>query len=446
VSIPAYAEYEASLAPTGLPRPSHWKVSPLKRLFTIVGGSTPDSSKRELWDGDIPWATPADLGNDCCFDLTSTSRQITPLGLASCGTKMVPAGTILLATRAPIGTVGIAAMPLCTNQGCKSLVPKSGINSRYYAYVLSASTEALTTRGKGTTFLELSGDELGLFHVPVPPPPEQLAIATFLDRETAKIDALVSEHRKLSLLAAEKRQAIVSHAVSGGLAPGARMKPSGVKWLGEVPEHWEEFPLRALFGLKHGYPFDSSRFEESGDFIVMTPGNFWERGGFRKKAQEKFYRGSDFPPEYILKAGQMLVAMTEQAPGLLGSALCVPDTGTYLHNQRLGLVQDLRTDRVCERYLFHLFNSSRYRAEIGCNVSGSTVRHTSPSKIRSVKVYLPPFEEQTRIAHYIDQRLAVLDEMATEAEHTTALLQERRAASIAAAVTGQIDVRGLVAA
>ena len=220
------------------------------------------------------------------------------------------------------------------------------------------------------------------------------------------------------------------------------MRDSGVEWLGEVPAHWEECPLGALFGLKHGYPFDSSRFDDSGDFILMTPGNFNERGGFRDKIPEKFYRGSDFPDEFVLKTSELLVAMTEQGPGLLGSALFVPAEGTYLHNQRLGLVQELRTERVSARYLFHLFNSGRYRAEIGSHVTGSTVRHTSPKKIRSVKIWLPTLGEQEQIARFLDGRLVKFDALEEKAEETILLLQERRTALISAAVTGKIDVRG----
>lgn len=254
----------------------------------------------------------------------------------------------------------------------------------------------------------------------------------------------MAEQQRLIDLLREKRQAVISHAVTKGLNPHARMKPSGIEWLGDVPEHWEECPLGALFGLKHGYPFDSSRFDDSGDFILMTPGNFWERGGFRDKIPEKFYRGSDFPEEFVLKAGELLVAMTEQAPGLLGSALFVPAKGTYLHNQRLGLVQNLRTKRVSARYLFHLFNSSRYRAEIGSHVTGSTVRHTSPKKIRSIKIWVPTLVEQNQIARFLDERLVTFDALEAKAEETILLLQERRTALISAAVTGKIDVRGLV--
>ena len=275
-----------------------------------------------------------------------------------------------------------------------------------------------------------------------PSPDEQTQIAKFLDYETAKIDALIAKQQQLIALLQEKRQAVISHAVTKGLNPAAPLRDSGVAWLGKVPAHWEEYPLKALFGLKHGYAFDSTEFSDSGEFILMTPGNFNECGGFRHKIPEKFYTGTDIPKDFILKSGQLLVAMTEQGPGLLGCALFVPEQGTYLHNQRLGLVHKIGRDKVSVQYLFHLFNSSRYRAEVSVSSTGAKVQHTSPTKILSIKIWLPPLSEQELIARFIDERIAKVDTLEVKAKQAVELLQERRIALISAAVTGKIDVRG----
>jgi type I restriction enzyme S subunit len=151
---------------------------------------------------------------------------------------------VILSTRAPIGSLGIADQPLCTNQGCKSLVPNENQHSPFLAYVLDIATDELNVRGRGTTFLELSSDALSAFEVPFPSAVEQSSIANFLDRETAKIDALVADYRTLIELLQEKRQAVISHAVTKGLDPTVPMKDSGVEWLGEVPEHWDIMRLK----------------------------------------------------------------------------------------------------------------------------------------------------------------------------------------------------------
>lgn len=273
---------------------------------------------------------------------------------------------------------------------------------------------------------------------PLPPIAEQVAIAAFLDHETAKIDALVAEQERLIDLLREKRQAVISHVITKGLNPNAPIRST---LRGNVPRHWEEVPLKVLFGLKHGYAFDGEAFSDSGKYVLLTPGNFHEKGGFRPKVPEKFYVGKDIPPEFVLQGGQLLLAMTEQAPGLLGSALFVPEGMSYLHNQRLGLVHKVRSDKALEQYLFHVFNSSQFRTEVSLSSTGSKVRHTSPDRILSVKVFLPPLCEQKEIGDFLDEKTAEFDAIEQATEQTIDLLQERRTALISAAVTGQIDVR-----
>jgi type I restriction enzyme S subunit len=121
--------------------------------------------------------------------------------------------------------------------------------------------------------LQMSRDNMMCFPVILPPKEDQLAIARVLDHETAKIDALIAEEQRLIELLQEKRQAVISQAVTKGLNPDAPMKDSGVEWLGEVPEHWRNFRLKALFALKHGYAFDGSQFSEEREYALMTPGN-----------------------------------------------------------------------------------------------------------------------------------------------------------------------------
>ncbi|MBV5302320.1 MAG: restriction endonuclease subunit S, partial [Methylococcales bacterium] len=224
--------------------PEHWDAIALKRKFRIVGGSTPKSDQEVFWDGEIIWVTPSDLSKLPSLFIGDSQRKITLSGLTSCGTTLVPENSIILSTRAPIGSLAIATTELCTNQGCKSLVPLNQTNSKFFGYLLSVSTTELNIRGRGTTFLELSGDELGAFKIPFPSKNEQQKIAQFLDHETAKIDTLIEKQQRLIALLKEKRQAVISHAVTKGLNPNAPMKPSGVEWLGDVPVGWEVAQLK----------------------------------------------------------------------------------------------------------------------------------------------------------------------------------------------------------
>ena len=129
MSFPRYPKYKDSGVEWLGHVPEHWEATALKRHFRIVGGSTPKSESESFWNGDILWATPSDLSKIESLYLNDTQRKITADGLASCGTTLVPADTIILSTRAPIGSLAIAETPMCTNQGCKSLVPTARANS-----------------------------------------------------------------------------------------------------------------------------------------------------------------------------------------------------------------------------------------------------------------------------------------------------------------------------
>ena len=154
-----------------------------------------------------------------------------------------------------------------------------------------------------------------------------------------------------------------------------------------------------FFQINHGFAFDGQFFEPSGEYILMTPGHFHEEGGFRDQGEKTKYFTGEIPKDYILAKNELVVAMTEQTAGLLGSAAFVPEDDRYLHNQRLGLIADLDGNRLSKRFLFNVFNLPHLRLEVAKTSTGSKVKHTSPTKLRAVKVGIPPtLEEQEEIA------------------------------------------------
>jgi type I restriction enzyme S subunit len=440
VSVPAYPAYNDSGVDWLGEVPAHWGVGALKRSFAIIGGTTPKADNPEFWDGGIPWATPTDLGSSGSFTISETGRTISEAGLASCGTTMVPAGSVILSTRAPIGSLGIAGVPLCTNQGCKSLMPLGDACPAFFAHLLSVSTAELNIRGSGSTFLELSGDKLGAFQVPVPPPAEQAAIAAFLDRETVKIDALVEEQRRLIALLKEKRQAVISHAVTKGLNPQAPLKPSGIEWLGDIPAHWEVVPLKRIWTVtdcKHltaefvpdGVPLASIK-EVQSWFVDLSDA---------KRTTDDFYAqlidGGRLPvPGDLIFSRNATVGEVAQIadwhpPFAMGQDVCL------LHKH----------DAEASTDFFQAVLKSRVVVEQLQQVMiGATFKRVNVEEIRNLIVPVPPPAEQAMIARLVIDSSESLDALIGQAEAAATLLQERRAALISAAVTGKIDVHGLV--
>ena len=151
--------------------------------------------------------------------------------------------------------------------------------------------------------------------------------------------------------------------------------------------------------VKHGFAFKSQYFSESGEFVVLTPGNFNEEGGFRlRPSKDRFYTG-EIPEDYVLNEGDLIVAMTEQGPGLLGSAALIPESGKYLHNQRLGLIQEIDNKFLDKYFLYYLFNTRPVRGQISSSATGTKVKHTAPERIYRVKIVVPTdVNQQRRIA------------------------------------------------
>jgi type I restriction enzyme, S subunit len=155
--------------------------------------------------------------------------------------------------------------------------------------------------------------------------------------------------------------------------------------------------LRSRIHVKHGFPFKGEYFKSSGPYVVLTPGNFYEEGGFKRNAGKDKCYAEPFPDEYLLKKGDVVVAMTEQTDGLLGSMAIIPEDGRFLHNQRIGLVTSISND-VEVGYLYHLFKTKSVRKQISRSASGSKVKHTSPERIYDVQVRLPSPAKQKAIA------------------------------------------------
>ncbi len=209
----------AKLVPSGIDWigeiPEGWEAKSIKRLMLLYAGATPKSDKDELWDGDIPWITPADYKTEDVY-VSGGRRNISQKGLLSCATTILPINSIVFSKRAPIGLVALNKIPLCTNQGCIGCVPnKQKADSKYFYFVLSIFTEQFELFGSGTTFKEISSNNFANFIIPVPPLPEQRSIAAFLDKKCAEIDNLISlKQQKIERLK-EYKKSIIYEAVTG---------------------------------------------------------------------------------------------------------------------------------------------------------------------------------------------------------------------------------------
>ena len=278
---------------------------------------------------------------------------------------------------------------------------------------------------------------------------EQQAIASFLDRETAKIDALVAEQENLIALLKEKRQAVISHAVTKGLDPTVPMKDSGIEWLGEVPDHWQIKKLKhvkantqnAFVDGPFGSNLKSEHFIDDGDVYVIES-NFATQGRL-DFPQLKTISQNHFETikRSEVMAGDIVLA---KIGAQFGKASILPmiDRPAVVSGNSMKL--SVNQDICCTHWAYWQLYNLKNNGEIDLLVNGSAQPALSLGGMNELVILMPPLSEQSQIVGFINTQTAKLDDLTTEARHTIELLKERRSALISATVTGKIDVRGLV--
>ena len=293
----------------------------------------------------------------------------------------------------------------------------------------------------GSKMPRASWEFIGSMPMPTPPLPEQTAIATFLDRETAKIDALVAEQERLIVLLQEKRQAVISHAVTKGLNPSAPMKDSGVQWLGKVPGHWVTVPLNYRYEVLLGKMLDEKRI--TGMHLAPYLRNAdvqWDRINTEDLPQMDF-SGDDID-RYGLEVGDLLVC----EGGEVGrAAIWTGALDECYYQKALHRLRQRQADHDVPRFQFYLLNSAATLGVFTAGEGKSTIAHLTAEALRRYRFAYPPHNEQTEIVAFLDVETTKFNELVSEARTAITLLQERRSALISAAVTGQIDVRAQAA-
>ena len=281
-----------------------------------------------------------------------------------------------------------------------------------------------------------SWEFVGGMKITYPPLAEQILIATFLDRETSKIDALVADQRRLIGLLKEKRQAVISHAVTKGLNPHAPMKPSGIEWLGDVPKHWTIPPIFMRYQAVLGKMLDEKKV--TGNYLVPYLRNAdvnWDRINITELPVINIEPSGR--ERFGLKRGDVLIC--EGGAGIGQTAIWNAELDLCSFQKALHRLRPWKDDEV-PRFLYYCMRNA---VETGIILAGgtATIPHLTGEQLRKYRFPKPPKDEQELIVQYLDDQSSKFDSLTAEAERAIELLQERHTAMISAAVTGKIDVR-----
>lgn len=439
MSMSVYSYYRVSRLDWVESLPSHWQEGRLRWLARRYAGGTPDRSRLDFWeDGNIPWLNSGSVNDSY---IVTPSAHITEEALAKSSARWVPKGALVMALAGQGKTKGMVAqlgIRSTCNQSMAAIVPDAEIEPRFLLWWLTANYQNIRNMAGGDLRDGLNLELLGDIGCPLPTVTEQAAIAAFLDRETGKIDALVEAQTRLIELLKEKRQAVISQAVTKGFDPAAPMKDSGVEWLGQVPAHWEVKRLKQLgrFAAGAGFPHEEQgQVDEELSFHKVNALGRADGQGYLLPSENTVSRATaQRLRAFVFPAGSIVFAKIGAAL-LLGRLRQLRDPAC-LDNNMMGFMVEDDHDLAFVRSLMSLV-----RFDLISNPG--TVPSLNEGQIANVYVPLPSIEEQRLISCRLDHLNRGLGSLEKEAEAAIALLQERRAALISAAVTGKIDVRGL---
>ena len=359
-----------------------WETAKIGDVCKLMTGGTPSRSNPEYFDGPIKWLVSGDIHQR---EITDCEGRITQLGLENSNARMLPVNSVIIAlngqgkTRA---TVAMLRTEATCNQSLVSIFPNDpnrllpefifmNLHGRYHEIRHMTGDAGNERRGLNMRLIRS-------IEIPLPPLEEQQRIVAVLDEAFDGL-ARARAHAEANL---QNARELFENYREEFIAPSKR-------------EGWSHRKLEDLITIKHGFAFKSAFFVDQGQYAVLTPGNYHETGGFRDRGEKQRYYSGEFPAEFLLNKDDLLMAMTEQAAGLLGSCMIVPEDDEYLHNQRLGLISPKDGVAWSPEYFSQAFNLKSFRKGLSDTCSGATVRHTSPKRI--LAEFIPYIDDEAAL-------------------------------------------------
>jgi type I restriction enzyme S subunit len=398
-------------------------VQPLRRVFRVVNGGTP-TSEPDNWDGEVAWATPIDLGRLNGARIRETRRTLTTTGLRT-GSSLVPAGSLIVSTRAPIGYVAETTTPMAFNQGCRGLVPLTELDVRFFRYQLLVCAGQLQSRGQGSTFVELSTDGLASFPLAVPPLREQRAIADYLDAETARIDEVRGRRTAMARLLEEWEQRRLCDLLGDWRSsPTVTLRQVGTK----------------LVTGPFGTQLSASEYTDGGTPVV-NPTHISDGRVVPDPLVTVPHDVADRLDRHRLSPGDIVMGRK----GDVGRAAVIgsSEAGWICGSDSIAVRTDHRM--LLPEFLALTLSVAYYRQQLESRSTGATITNVNESILMAFQVPAVSRHDQRQIV----ERGAAIKARRLQGvrlfEEQARLLLERRQALITAAVTGQLAIPGVAA-
>jgi type I restriction enzyme, S subunit len=415
--------------------PVHWEVARSRRIL--------GQRKQRALRGDVQLTASQDFGviSQQAF-MDRAGRRVVQVELNPEIQRHVEKGDFVISMRSFQGGIEIARESGCISSAYCILMPKRAVNGRYFAHLLKSapyiqalqSTSNLVRDGQAMRF-----ENFALVDLPVVPPSEQEAIANFLDRKTAAIDALIAKKERLIELLREKRQALITQAVTKGLDPNVPMKESGVTWLGSVPSHWHVAPLYSRFEVRLGKMLDSARDDGADHRPYLRNANVqWGRIDLEDVKTMPLSAADRL--RYRLRPGDLLVCEGGANINVVGkSAIWRGEVEECYYQKALHRVRSKRHGERVEFLLYALWSAFAQGVFIA-GANANTVFHLTAEKLRQHRFAFPPPAEQIPIVEALETFTRNFEQILRRTDESVSKLREYRQALVTAAVTGKIDV------
>ncbi|OIN01538.1 hypothetical protein BFR57_05995 [Idiomarina sp. MD25a] len=427
--------------------PSHWSENKLGYLFNLGKGLT--VTKQDLCDEGVPCLNYGEIHSKYGFEVNPNIHRLKCVSqsyLKSNPNALIQNGDFVFAdTSEDIEGSGNFSQLISTNPtlaGYHTIIvrPVGNVFPRFFAYVFHSEEfrNQIRLLVKGVKVLSISQNILKSTSVWLPTKGEQQKIAQFLDYETAKIDALIDEQKRLIELLKEKRQAVISHAVTKGLNPDVPMKDSGVEWLGEVPEHWTIGKINHLVSsVSNGTT--AAQIDESLDTLAITRIETISTGQINYEKVGYIENTKCIEP-FLLQKGDILFSHINSL-AMIGNVAIYEESQPLVHGMNLLRLKPERSV-VNSYWLLYFLKSKIVRQAVESRAKPAINQASiSTGSIKELAIPLISLEEQTKIASYINYETMRIDRLDMQTNKSIQLMKERRSALISAAVTGKIDVR-----
>lgn len=435
-----YDEYKQTGTPWSGEIPSHWECKRLRFICEFRNGYTPSKANPDFWtDGTIPWYRMEDI-RDSGRRLNEAKQYVTEEAVKGGG--LFEAGSFILATTATIGEHAVLIVDSLANQQFTNLKIRKSlskeVDNEFFFYFLFVIDDYCKSTTKTATFAAVNIDDLKNFEVAIPPFDEQLKIVSYINKVIQTYDTVISTHERRIALLEELKQSVITEAVTHGINPDAKLRPSGIDWIGEIPSHWECKQFR--YAIKH----ITTGLNPRNNFVLGEGNNYYvtirnfengklnldsECDNINDEALEIIHKRSD------LKKGDILFASISEE----GKAYVLRENpSNWDINESVFSIRpnkELNSD-----FLFYVLTDNSFYKPLRIGATGTTFLSIKQEQLKGALIAIPPIDEQQLIVEYIDRKIKPIDASIAKAKREIELLKELKQSVITEAVTGKIKV------